>query len=389
MLLYQLAITLLLVLMLLNLLNNLRLFREPPRDGPLPDPLPFVSVLVPARNEERNIGRCLESLRQQDYPRMEILVLDDDSSDRTAEIVQEIAQKDPRVRLLRGRPLPAGWHGKTFACYQLAREARGEWLLFTDADTVHTPISVSASVRAALQERADLLTYIPYLETGSFWEKVILPLIPFFPLFLLPLGLVSRSPEPLFSMAFGPFLLFRASFYRAIGGHGAVRQAIAEDMALGRLVKQYGGRLVLLNGRDVLSVRLYHNLGEVWRGLAKSAYAAFDFFLIGLVGLLGVNFLLFLGPYFLLYLAWRGGHWDRASWSWPVVQIVLPWVGRLLVARRLRMDRWPCFLHGLMVLVALGMVLHSIWQAHFGPGIPWKGRVYSLEENVLVHRRQR
>ncbi|MGC8873055.1 MAG: glycosyltransferase [Chloroflexia bacterium] len=389
MLLYQLAITLLLLLMLLNLLNNLRLFREPPHTGPLPEPLPLVSVLVPARNEEQNIGRCLESLLRQDYPRLEILVLDDNSGDRTSEIVQEIAAKDPRVRLLSGQPLQVGWHGKAFACHQLSREARGEWLLFTDADTVHAPSSVSASIRAAFQERADLLTYIPYLAAGSFWEKVILPLIAFFPLFLLPLGLVSRSSEPLFSMAFGPFLLFRASFYRAIGGHRAVRQEITEDMALGRLVKQHGGRLVLLNGVRVLSVRLYHNLGEIWRGLAKSAYAAFDFFLVGLLGLVGVNFLLFIGPYVLLYLALREGHWDRASWGWPVVQIVLPWVGRLLVARRLKMDRWPCFLHGLMMLVAIGLVFYSIWQAHFGPGIPWKGRVYSMEGNVLVHRRER
>ena len=300
---YQVAISLLLLIVLVNLLNNLRHFREPPLAGPLPDPLPLVSVLVPARDEERNIGRCLDSLLQQDYPHLEILVLDDDSSDRTAEVVAEYARRDSRVRLLRGRPLCAGWHGKAYACHQLALQARGQWLLFTDADTVHTPVSVSSSVRAAHRENGDLITYVPYLPAGSFSEKVLMPVVAFFPLFILPLGLVTRSSEPLFSFAFGPLMFFRASFYRKMGGHLAVRQEITEDMALGRLVKQHGGRLLFLNGRDILSVRLYHNMGEIWRGFAKSAYAAFDFFLVGLLALIGVNFLLFIGPYVLVYLA--------------------------------------------------------------------------------------
>ena len=383
---YQIAISLLLLIVLANLLNNLRYFCDPPQSGPLPDPLPLVSVLIPARDEEQNIGRCLESLLRQDYPHMEILVLDDDSSDRTAEVAAEFARRDGRVRLLRGRPLPPGWHGKAYACHQLAHEAKGEWLLFTDADTVHRPASVSSSVRAADQGNGDLITYVPYLPTGSFWEKVMMPVVAFFPLFILPLGLVSRSSEPLFSFAFGPLMFFRASFYHRIGGHIAVRQEITEDMALGRVVKQHGGRLLFLNGRDVLSVRLYHNMGEIWRGFGKSAYAAFDFFLVGLLGLVGVCFLVFIGPYILVYLALRHGDLGRFSLGLPVVQIGVVWLGRLLVARRLRMDRWPCFLHGVMVFVLISMVLYSIYQAHFGPGTAWKGRVYSFEEDVLVHR---
>jgi chlorobactene glucosyltransferase len=386
MLLYQIVITILLLVTLTNLLHNLRQFRRPLLLGPLPDKPPLVSVLIPARDEERNIARCLGSLLRQDYAHLEILVLDDDSSDRTAEIVAEFARRDQRVRLLRGKALPPGWHGKAYACQQLAGESRGEWLLFTDADTVHTAVSVSASLRAAFEERADLLTYIPRLETESFWEKVMLPLMAFFPLFLLPMRLISGSSEPLFSMALGPFLLFRAPFYWHIGGHEAVRQEITEDMVFGRLVKQNSGRLVLLDGTEVVAVRFYRNLGEIWRGLAKSSYYAFDLSLLAWLGLLVVVFLLFIRPYFFLYQALLSGQVDWLSAGLPLLQTTSMWLGRLLVANRLRLDRWPCFLHGLMILVTIGIVLYSIVRARVGFGTTWKGRVYSFDEDVLVHR---
>jgi hypothetical protein len=127
-------------------------------------------------------------------------------------------------------------------------------------------------------------------------------------------------------------------------------------------------------------------MGEIWRGFAKSAYAAFDYFLVGLLGLIGVSLLLFIGPCILVYLALRHGQLDRLSLGLPVVQIVVIWLGRVLVARRLRMDRWPCLLHSVMVFLLISMVLYSIYQAHFGSGTLWKGRVYSFEEDVLVHR---
>ncbi len=162
MLIYQATITIILALLLLNTLNNLRLLRRPeilmpdpspPRRRPELDDSPLVSILVPARNEERAIGRCVESLALQDYPRCEILVLDDHSEDRTAAIVAELSMRYPRVRLLHGEPLPWGWHGKAFACAQLAREAKGDWLLFADADTVHASSCVSTTVTIAQQRR--------------------------------------------------------------------------------------------------------------------------------------------------------------------------------------------------------------------------------------------
>ncbi len=387
MLIYHGVVTLILVIIFINVLKNLRYFQEPPSEGDLPDPPPLVSVLLPVRNEEHNVAGCLECLLRQDYPRLEILVLDDDSGDRTAEIVAEFAARDARVRLLKGDPLPDGWHGKSFACYQLAQEAQGEWLLFIDADVRPGPCAISASLRAALREEGDLLTYLPYLDTGTFWEKVLMPMVAFFPFFLLPMRQITHSRSTLFSMAFGPFMFFRASTYRKIGGHEAVRQQITEDMALGRRVKQHGGRLLLMDGTRVVSVRFYHNLGEIWHGLAKSAYGALDFPLVGWLGLLGAGFLIFVEPNVRLVLAVRSGDLSLFSFVLPLFQSGMMWLGRWKVARRLRMDRWPSFLHAVMICGAIGIVLFSIVQNYLGLGTPWKGRIYTFsEEEVLVHR---
>lgn len=383
---YHGVITLVLVVILVNVWKNLRYFREPPLEGNLPDPPPLVSVLLPVRNEEHNIAECLSALLQQDYPRLEVLVLDDDSSDRTAEIAAEFADRDARIRLLKGAPLPPGWHGKAFACHQLAREARGEWLLFVDADVRPAPNAVSSSLRAALREEGDLLTYLPYLPTGTFWEKVLMPLVAFFPFFLLPMKQITEGRNPLFCMAFGPFMLFRASTYRAIGGHEAVRQQITEDMALGRLVKQHGGRVLLLDGTRVVAVRFYHNLGEIWRGLAKSAYGALDVPLVGWLGILGAGFLIFVEPNVRLLLALRNGDLGLLPFGLPLLQSGMMWLARWKVAQRLRMERWPSFLHAVMICGAIGIVLSSIAQNYLGLGTPWKGRVYTFtEEEVLVH----
>lgn len=387
MLIYHAAVTLILVVIFINVWKNLRYFQEPPTEGDLPSPPPLISVLLPVRNEERNVAGCLEALLQQDYPRLEILVLDDDSSDRTAEIAAEFAARDARIRLLKGAALPFGWHGKAFACHQLAREARGEWLLFIDADVRPAPNAVSASLRAALREKGDLLTYLPYLVTGTFWEKVLMPMVAFFPFFLLPMRQITHSRNTLFSMAFGPFMLFRASTYWKIGGHAAVRQQITEDMALGRLVKQRGGRLLLLDGTRVVAVRFYHNLGEIWRGLAKSAYGALDIPLVGWLGILGAGFLIFVEPNVRLLLAVRSGDLSLFSFALPLFQSGIMWLARWKVARRLRMDGWPSFLHALMICGAIGIVLSSIVQNYLGLGTPWKGRIYTFsEEEVLLHR---
>ncbi len=218
--LYQQIICILLTVILINLLLNLRSLRKVRSSNEIPEPAPLISVLIPARNEAANIGSCLDSLRKQDYSNLEILVLDDSSTDDTAAIVERVAAEDRRVRLLKGQPLVAGWAGKPYACHQLAKEARGSWLLFTDADTIHAPSTLRHVLSAALNARADLVSGFPYQRTTSIWQKMAMPILFYFMLLCwMPFWWIQRSGRTLPSVAIGQFLFFSTDAYRAIGGH--------------------------------------------------------------------------------------------------------------------------------------------------------------------------
>lgn len=387
MLIYQATVTAILALLLLNTLNNLRLLRRPaaPTNATLAaEEAPLVSILVPARNEARAIGRCVESLACQDYPRCEILVLDDQSEDQTAPIVAELAARYPHMRLLRGEPLPPGWHGKAFACAQLARAARGEWLLFADADTVHAPSCVSTTLAVAQERRAALLTMIPRLVAGSVGESLLLPtaLITFAG--VLPLGLVTSLQSPVVAGAFGPFMLFRRDDYERLGGHAAARDEIVEDMRLSRLVKSHGGRVVWIDGTNLVSVRLYHSLCEAWRGLAKSAFAATGYSLPALVAGMPLCAAFLLAPYgFVAWAALSGRAGNLALFWLPLCQIAVILASYALLLRRFHQPLGMTLLHAVTVAAIVLFTVQSAYQVIFGAGVTWKGRTYDF----AAHRR--
>ncbi|HEX9414825.1 MAG TPA: glycosyltransferase, partial [Ktedonobacterales bacterium] len=378
MLIYQVIATSVCVAILLNTLNNLRVLRRPDIQAP-PASGPLVSILIPARNEARAIARCVESLAQQDYPRCEILVLDDQSEDATATIVDQLAQHYPHVQLIRGQPLPPDWHGKAYACAQLAQAARGEWLLFVDADSVHAPACVSTALRQAAEQRADLLTMMPTMTVGSFGEALLVPTITLTFVTFLPLGLVTRHPSPLLAGAFGPFLLFRRDAYVRIGGHTAVRRDIVEDMQLSRLVKRHGGRVAWIDGTALMRVRLYHGHGEAWRGIGKSAFAAIDYSLPGLLLGLPACLVLFGGPYLLLMVG-LVGHEISGVMTWlPLAQILLLVLSQLLLMQRFHMPRAMAVLYAGTILAVVLVTLHSAYQTVLGTGVAWKGRTYQFD----------
>lgn len=247
-----------------------RLPRLPLREAPGSGP--SVSVLVPARNEERVIERCVRSLLAQRYPDFEVIVLDDRSTDGTAAIVANLARADQRLRVLQGQPLPAGWVGKCWACQQAANVARGAWLLFVDADTHHHPLMLASAVAYGEEQRADLLSLAPYQELGTFWERTLLPGII---AIILTVGgtLVDvNDPRRKVAKAIGQFMLFRSETYRRIGGHECVRDEIVEDFALARRTKGTGHHLLVADGADLVSTRMYRSLGEIWDGFSKNSF---------------------------------------------------------------------------------------------------------------------
>ena len=195
-LLYQYIILILLCVLLVNFLFNQYLYKDISKfklpDKILKDP-PLVSILIPARNEEVNIERCIRAFLKQDYPNLEILVLDDNSTDCTYGIVKKISDKNKNVKVFKGRPLPQGWLGKNFACFQLSRYAKGDYLIFTDADTHHSQNSVSSSLAALLDNGLDALCHFPRQIMVTIHERMTIPFMNFAILLFMPLALIRKS----------------------------------------------------------------------------------------------------------------------------------------------------------------------------------------------------
>ena len=384
---YHLIILGSLLLVSANVLANLATFdglraAEPPADAPL------VSILVPARNEERSIGVCLGSLLAQDYPNCEVLVLDDHSEDGTGAIVERLiaaaARKNPRMHaaLIRGQPLPEEWTGKNWACHQLAQAARGQFLFFTDADTQHAPGTVTAAVAYSLRNRAGLVSAWPRLVTGTLGEKLVVPVVVLIGFAFCPLWLqrwMQERPERArghnvrgMGVANGQFMFFKRETYEKIGGHAAVRSHVVEDVSLGREVAARipeGERLFNCEALQFSQVRMYRSFGETWDGFTKNMRAAFDdrsavFWLFGFA-----QCACFLGPFVALFRT-------RPPILWIVVaEIGIIFAIRFLLAARLRTSWLGALLHpfGFLALMLIG--LNSWWRST-GSGVVWKGRTY-------------
>ncbi|MEW6034352.1 MAG: glycosyltransferase [Chloroflexota bacterium] len=380
--LYQEIVTLVLVAIILNVILNLRSLRKPQRDAIVSQPQPLVSVLIPARNEEENIRACLNSVLRQDYRGLEVLVLDDSSVDRTCEIVLEVSRADRRVRLLVGRPLPAGWAGKPHACYQLACEAKGEWLLFLDADTVHVPWMVRSVLAAAIESQAALVSGFPRQMTPSLSLRTMIPMMYFMLFAWLPLWLTWRSRLPRPSVAVGQFMLFRTEDYWRMGGHKAVRSRIIEDVALGIAMIRSGRRHETLDLSSVVFTTMYKTFGAMWEGWTKWLYSVALISRIGLLAMIVSAFVVFLAPF--LWLA-KDVFMNDFSSEWRglvVVQVAIVLAVRLLVDRRFHQSLASSLLHpvGFSLLVANGV--YAGWRQLSRAGVRWKDRLYQSDSEV-------
>ena len=388
---YHLAVTAFLLLVTLNISINWFLFvaPRPRRFDAAQTAVPLVSVLVPARNEARRITPCLRSLLAQDYPNYELIVLDDHSQDDTAGVVLGYGfsrEKTSRLCLMDGEPLPVGWTGKAWACQQLAVAARGDYLLFTDADTTHDPAALGAMVGCAQDTGTALLSAWPRQVTGTWSEHAVIPLVYVLLLGALPhylLRRLQRHPEyargasaaslRTLGAANGQYMLFRREDYVAIGGHAAVRDHLVEDVALGRLVAERTGegmRLSNCDGSGLVHCRMYGSFPEVWEGFTKNLRAASTVWLFGVLQLTG----LFL-PFVFACAPWLSGRW----WWLPVGQAVWIYVIRIVMTARFRTSWWGVWLHpvgqGLSLLIGL-----NSWRLSTQKGVTWKGRVYRMSD---------
>src|SRR5437660_3127531 len=263
-----------------------------------------VSIIVPARNEEQNIHRCITSLLEQNYDDYEVIVVYDGSTDGTARILDEIAHhhaQRERLYVLRLRDLPEGWAGKPHALDAGVQEARGDWLLFTDADTWHAPGALRFAISKAFAEGIDLLSLSTEQELPGFWNKVMMPMAYLGISMQYPMKLVNDPDSPV-AIANGQYILLRRAAYDILGGYARpdLRNTLLDDRDLARIVKKVGFRLLLIDGRGLVRVYMYHGLREAWRGWRKNAFlgsrGGLAFVLLQLIGLPMVAIIPFLLP---------------------------------------------------------------------------------------------
>ena len=352
--------------------------------APPPSPAPLISVCIPARNEERNIRACAEALLAQDYPNLEIIVLDDRSSDATPFILTEIAALDSRLHPISGSDLPKGWAGKPHALFQAAAHARGAWLCFVDADTIVDRSTLSSCYSKAIETQADMFTIMTFQVLDSFWEKVVMPLV----LTALSVGFSPRKindPKRKDAIANGQFILIKRATYLAIGGHESIKNSIVEDKALAEKVKWNGYRLIVADGMRIVRTRMYTSLPEMWEGWTKNIYLGLhDQPSLLLLGVFGAIVLL-VSAFFLPLWPLIGSLWYRQGGGWMagavIIQSLLIWA--LLIRERARVNQqleispWYSLTTSLGAGVFAAMMLASAWKVLSGRGVTWKGRVYS------------
>lgn len=326
--------------------------------------MPSVSILIPARNEEENIEKCINSILKQSYKNFEIIVLDDNSEDATARLVENFRTKN--VNLINGKSLPQNWLGKNWACFQLSKAAKGEILLFIDADVQLEREAVESAVTELLKTKSEMLSVFPTQIISSFGEYLIVPLMNWLLLNFLPMRFIYSSKNKSFTAANGQFILIRKKIYQLIGGHESLKNKIVEDMELARKLKVRGFRIITLLGAELVYCRMYKDFKTSFLGFSKNFYFGFNNSAAAFIMLLLFIEIIFLLPLFLLFAG--------VQFLIPVLIIFL---SRLLVAALSRQNIIASvILHPIQMFMLFIIGISSVFQSVFG-GSEWKGRQIS------------
>ena len=335
---------------------------------------PLVSVIIPARNEETSIAACLRSILAQKNVEFEVTVVDDGSTDRT----REIAESFPGVRVIPAAPLAAACTGKCNALLTGAEQARGKWLLFTDADTVHFPGSLARSLQEAQEHQAALLSYSPRQEVRGFWERALMPVV-FAELASTYRMADVNDPASPVAAANGQYLLISRETYDAVGGYRAVMHSLLEDVELARLVKRAGGRLWFRFGGDAVRTRMYRSFGQMWEGWTKNLALLFES-PVQLALVRAGEVLLITGASVLTVVAARRGIALLGLVAGPVAATAYIFFLRRI--RRAHFD-WSSNLLAIFGLPLFALLLLRSRLSHLQGRVSWKGRVYGAAGSRL------
>ncbi|MDP2661222.1 MAG: glycosyltransferase family 2 protein [Dehalococcoidia bacterium] len=336
--------------------------------------------MVPARNEETNITGCLQSVLDQGYQPIQVIVVDDNSTDDTGRILEQLASGPAGVMVVQGKPLPPGWVGKNHAISQGLALATGQWLVFLDADTRLSPDAIGRAVALARQKDLAMVSFLPHHVLGSFWERVVQPVVLGVVLAGAPPSLIEDPRDPT-AGAFGQFILFRRSAYEAIGGHEGVKSEVLEDWRMAQKIKALGLGLAMAEGQDLAQVRMYKSLSGLWEGWSKNTF-------------LGAGKKLSLLLVVLVFV-FAIGIWPVGLAFWAALEAVLNGPGLLVVTgvaiyqlslmcfyalrvnRRMGMPATYALGFPLGAAVFMGILLNSAYRVLTGRGVTWKGRTYA------------
>jgi glycosyltransferase involved in cell wall biosynthesis len=339
----------------------------------LNDPGSRVSVIIPARNEERNIQEALQSVLNQDYGDIEVIVIDDRSTDGTGPILDSIAQANPRLRIFHLTDLPPGWLGKNYALYSGAQQATGELLLFTDADIVMHPSAVRKAVGYLVAQQLDHLTITPEVRMpGVLMEVFVGAFTVFFSLYARPWR--AKDPKSKRFIGIGGFNLVRKGVYRSVGTHQAIAMRPDDDMKLGKLIKLGGHRQEVLFGREMLEVEWYPSVRDMIDGLMKNAFAGVDYSVLAIVAASIAQSLLNIWPFFGLFLT----HGSTRILNAVIVLLILLicWDS----ARFHNSRRWYGIGFPISTLLFIYILWRSMLLTFLNNGIRWRGTHYPLAE---------
>lgn len=332
---------------------------------------PKVSILVPARNEERNIDICIKSLLNQDYPNYELIILDDNSIDNTLKICKKF-ENLPNYRIIKGLSLPNDWLGKNWACHQLANQSNGEILIFTDADNFHHQNSVRNTVQYFQKYKLGMMSAFPQQITNTFSEKLIVPIIDLLIYSGLILWTTYKLKNKLFAAANGQWIAFTRDTYFKIGGHQAVKNKIVEDLSLSRLAKSCGIKTMTTSGTGVVFGKMYNNFTEIWNGLSKNIYGLTDYKPIPFILLLIIVIICGILPYLYLF--------HSELYYFAVIIVVLNIFGRILLAYKYKHNYFVAVIfHPISLLLLVLIGVNSYYKSSYGK-LKWKDREINIKK---------
>jgi glycosyltransferase involved in cell wall biosynthesis len=322
----------------------------------------LISVLIPARNEEKNIGSCLNFILAQDYKNLEVLVLDDQSTDRTSEIIKAFSEKHKNIFYLKGEKLSQNWTGKNWACHQLSQKANGKYLLFVDADVELAPNAISSTAKIMAATKTKMLSVFPTQRIKSFGEWLIVPLMNWLLLAFLPLRQVYASRNNSFIAANGQFILWDRETYFSIGGHQQVANAVVEDMELARKAKQKNKIITLLGG-NVIFCHMYSSFPDAFKGFTKNFYPGFN-----------LNPIIFICFVILLFFLFAVSSVFALTDSNYLVVVMLIVLSRILISQMSHQNLFlDVILHPIQMILMLVVGINSVVGTKLGYAA-WKGR---------------